>query len=45
MGGREFLEAGKLSVARSLKVTADGLAFGTPKNQASRCSTQTLQLA
>lgn len=32
------LEAGKLSVARSLKVTADGLAFGAPKNQASRRS-------
>jgi integrase len=32
------LEAGKLSVTRSLKVTADGLAFGAPKNQASRRS-------
>ena len=32
------LEAGKLSVTRSLTVTADGLAFGTPKNQASRRS-------
>ena len=32
------LEASKLSVARSLKVTADGLAFGAPKNQASRRS-------
>jgi hypothetical protein len=45
VGGREFLEAGKLSVTRLLKVTADGLTFGAPKNQASRCSTQTLQLA
>ena len=32
------LEAGKLSVKRSLKVTADGQAFGAPKNQASRRS-------
>ena len=32
------LEAGKLSVTRSLKVTADGLAFGAPKNQVSRRS-------
>jgi integrase len=32
------LEASKLSVTRSLKVTADGLAFGAPKNQASRRS-------
>jgi integrase len=32
------LEAGKLSVTRSLKVTADGLAFGAPKNQSSRRS-------
>ena len=32
------LEAGKLSVTRSLKVTANGLAFGAPKNQASRRS-------
>jgi integrase len=32
------LEASKLSVARSRKVTADGLAFGAPKNQASRRS-------
>jgi integrase len=32
------LEAGRLSVTRSLKVTADGLAFGAPKNQASRRS-------
>ncbi len=29
------LEAGKLSVRRSLKVTEDGLAFGLPKNKAS----------
>jgi integrase len=32
------LHAGKLSVRRSLKVTADGLAFGPPKNKASRRS-------
>jgi len=32
------LEAGNLSVTRSLKVTADGLAFGAPKNQTSRRS-------
>jgi len=32
------LEAGNLSVTRSLKVTADGLAFGAPKSQASRRS-------
>jgi integrase len=32
------LESSKLSVRRSLKVTADGLAFGAPKNQASRRS-------
>jgi integrase len=32
------LEAGRLSVKRSLKVTADGQAFGAPKNQASRRS-------
>jgi integrase len=32
------VEPGKLSVTRSLKVTADGLAFGAPKNQASRRS-------
>jgi integrase len=32
------LEAGKLSVRRSLKVTDDGLDFGSPKNNASRRS-------
>jgi integrase len=32
------LDAGKLSVRRSLKVTADGLGFGPPKNKASRRS-------
>src|ERR671917_62599 len=32
------LEAGKLSVRRSLKVTEDGLNFGPPKNKASRRS-------
>jgi integrase len=32
------LEAGKLSVTHSLKVTADGLTLGAPKNQASRRS-------
>jgi integrase len=32
------LRANRLSVARSLKVTADGLAFGPPKNKASRRS-------
>ena len=32
------LEVGKLSVTRSLKITEDGLAFGAPKNQASRRS-------
>jgi integrase len=32
------LETGKLSMARSSKVTADGLAFGAPKNQSSRRS-------
>jgi integrase len=31
-------DAGKLSVRRSLKVTEDGLAFGPPKNNASRRS-------
>ena len=32
------LDAGKLSVRRSLKVTEDGLAFGPPMNKASRRS-------
>ena len=32
------LDAGKLSVRRSLKVTEDGLNFGPPKNKASRRS-------
>ena len=32
------LDAGKLSVRRSLKVTEDGLGFGPPKNKASRRS-------
>ena len=32
------LDAGKLSVTRSLKVTANGLTFGAPKNQASHRS-------
>jgi integrase len=32
------LRANRLSVARSLKVIADGLAFGPPKNKASRRS-------
>ncbi len=32
------LDAGKLSVRRSLKVTDEGLAFGPPKNKASRRS-------
>jgi len=32
------LDAGKLSVRRSLKVTKDGLGFGPPKNKASRRS-------
>lgn len=32
------LDAGKLSVRRSLKVTEDGLGFGPPKNSASRRS-------
>src|SRR5215212_6670424 len=32
------LDAGKLSVRRSLKVTKDGLGFGSPKNKASRRS-------
>jgi integrase len=32
------LDAGKLSVRRSLKVTEDGLDFGSPKNNASRRS-------
>src|SRR5829696_1906416 len=32
------LDAGKLSVRRSLKVTEDGLDFGPPKNKASRRS-------
>lgn len=32
------LDAGKLSVCRSLKVTEDGLDFGSPKNKASRRS-------
>jgi integrase len=32
------LDAGKLSVRRSLKVTANGLGFGPPKNKASRRS-------
>ena len=32
------LSANRLSVARSLKVTADGLALGPPKNKASRRS-------
>ena len=32
------LDAGKLSVHRSLKVTEDGLDFGPPKNKASRRS-------
>ena len=32
------LDAGKVSVRRSLKVTEDGLDFGRPKNNASRRS-------
>jgi integrase len=32
------LDGGKLSVRRSLKMTEDGLAFGPPKNKASRRS-------
>ena len=32
------LDGGKLSVRRSLKVTANGLEFGAPKNKASRRS-------